>query len=180
MKLTPQVIEELTEYDWRFDFSYRDIPAGIANNTAQVFPLGGQNNSGATGWNGINNSSPQMRASDQMVQAFLHLSTPFANTADTAFNSNTFSVGDQNSATRYFNAVQINANGSFVVDTYYAPNNAFIYTAAILPQYLQCTLNSMAAKSISNLNTGRLQIYYQLYRAGAKEKVLDLTAQPFV
>lgn len=180
MKLGPQVIEELTEYDWRWDFSYRDIPAGIANNTAQVFPLGGANNSGSTSWNGINNSAPQMRASDQMIQAGLFLITPFANTADTAFNTNTGSFGDQNSATRFFNAVQLNLNGTFVPYSYYAPNNAFIYTAALLPQYLQFTLNSQSGKTISNLNQGKLYLAYELFRAGAKEKVLDLTQQPFV
>lgn len=180
MKLLPQVIEELTEYDWRWDFSYRDIPAAIANNTSQVFPIGGQNNPGSFGWNGINNSQPQQRAGDAMVQAWLHIITPFANTADTAFNNNTMSFGDQNSPTRFFNAVQGNLNGSFVPDTYFAPNNAFIYTAGILPQYLQFTLNSMAGKSISNLNQGKIVIYMQLYRAGAKEKNLDLTQPSFV
>jgi len=180
MKLLSNVIEELTEFNWRWDFSYRDIPAGIANNTAQVFPLGGVNNQGATGWNGINNTQPQMKDGDFIVQAALHLITPFANTADTAFNSDTMSFGDQGSATRFFNAVEGNLNGTFVNDSFFTPNNAFKYVTANLPQYLQFTLNSMAGKSISNLNQGKLYIQFQLFRAAAKEKVLDLTKPPYV
>jgi hypothetical protein len=180
MKLGPQVIEEMTEYDWRWDFSFSDIPAGIANNTAQVFPLGGANAQGSLAWNGVNNSQPQMKSGDQMVQAYLHIITPFANTADTGLNSTTMSFGDQGSATRFFSAVQGNLNGSFVTDSYYAPNNAYIYLTAALPQYLQFTLNSMAAKSISNLNQGKIAIYFQLYRAGAKEKNLDLSQPAYV
>lgn len=180
MKLGPQVIEELTEYDWRWDFSFRDIPAGIANNTPQVFPLGGINVQGTSGWNGVNNSQPTMRAGDQMVQVYLHIITPFANTADTAFNTTTVSLGDQGSATRFLSAVQVNLNGAFVTDTYFAPNNAYIYLVGVLPQYLQFTLNSQSAKSISNLNQGKLAIYFQLYRAGAKEKNLDLSQPSYV
>lgn len=180
MKLGPQVIEELTEFDWRWDFSFRDIPAGIANNTAQVFPLGGANNQGSSGWNGVNNAQPQMRAGDIIVQAYLHIITPFANAADTAFNSNTMSLGDQGSATRFFNAVQGNLNGAFVTDSMYTPNNAYIYLVGVLPQYLQFTLNSMAAKSLSNLTQGKIEIQFQLFRGGAKEKNLDLSQPSYV
>lgn len=169
MKLSPQLLEELTEFNWRWDFSYRDIPAGIANNTAQVFPLGGINVSGGY-WNGVNNSAPQMQDGDIIIEAEMHLITPFANTADTAFNTTTVSFGDQGSATRFFSAVQVNLNGTFVNDSIYTPNNAYIYLAANLPQYLQFTLNSQSGKSISNLNQGQLWIGFQLFRAKAKEK----------
>lgn len=180
MKLGPQVIEEMTEFNFRWDFSFRDIPAGIANNTSQVFPIGGLNNQGTNQWNGVNNQQPQLKAGDYIVEATLHLITPFANTADTAFNNCTVSIGDQNSATRYFSAVQVNLNGTFVPDSSFTPNNMFVYTVAILPQYLQFTLNSMAGKSISNLNQGKLWFQFQLFRAGAKEKNIDLSQPSYV
>lgn len=180
MKFSQQAIEELTEFTGRWDFTFSDIPTGIAVNTAQVFPLGGINNQGTFTWNGVNNSQPQMRVSDSIIQAWLHILQPFANTADTAFNSTTMSLGDQGSATRFFNAVQGNLNGTPTIDTYFNPSAAYIYTTSVLPQYLQFTLNSMAGKSISNLNQGHIVIWLEIYRAGAKEKNIDLINPPYV
>jgi hypothetical protein len=174
MKYGPQVLEEAIsgDYNWRWDFSFRDIPAGIANNTAQVFPLSGIVPAGVL-------QNPQMRAGDTIIQAHLHLVTPFANSADAAFNSTTMSVGDQASATRFFSAVQGNLNGAFVPDSFFNPGSAFIYLVGALPQFLQFTLNSMAAKSISNLTQGKLWVDFELFRGGAKERNLDLSQPSF-
>jgi hypothetical protein len=162
MRFTPLTLEEraASTFTHRFDFSYADIPTGLATNTAQVF---GAANAPA-GWKGL----PAFKASDVSVRQELHVSEKFQNTADTALNTTTVSFGDAGSATRFFSAVETNQNGTAVVDTIpgSAPNQ--VYTA---PSQLQFTLNSMAGKSISNLNRGKLYILLELQRfAGPTEK----------
>jgi hypothetical protein len=134
----------------RIDFSTADIPAGIAVNTSQVFstaPL------------------PALAASDIIKRIYLHVSTPFAVSTDAAFNSTTLSLGDAGSATRFASAVQINANGTPTINTFPGASENFIYTAA---GQLQITLNSMAAKSLSNLNVGKLYILLNVERGADK------------
>lgn len=162
MKVTPLTDNEGAPGLWGFqvDFSYRDIPAGIANNTAYTWAAG---------------FLPAVAAGDEIIQCEMHLITPFANTADPAFNSDTLSFGDGSSATRFFNAVEANLNGSYVVDSSYS--TPFFYTAA---GQLQIQMGSMTAKSLSNLNQGKAVIYVKLFRAGAKVKNLDLSKPPYV
>jgi len=131
-------------YTHRFDFSWRTLNGlVIGTNTAQNFRIG------------------IVAAGDQLVQAHLHLTTAFKVAADAAFNSITFDFGDTGSATRYFSGVQINANGSFVVDSYLGPASAFIYTAA---SNLVVNFNSMAAKDLTNLDTGKGYLEFELLR----------------
>lgn len=162
MKVTPLTDNEGAPGLWGFqiDFSYRDIPAGIANNTSNTtWPI----------------ALPQLAAGDEIMQMELHLITPFENTADAAFNSDTLSFGDAGSATRFFSAVELNKNGTYVVDSNYS--TPFFYTAA--GQFV-LTMNSMTAKSLSNLNAGKAVIYVKLFRAGAKAKNLDLSKPAYV
>ena len=162
MKVLPQAIEEQQggDLNYRIDFSYRDITAGIANNTAFTLTLF------------------KLLAGDWIMRAELHLTTPFANSTDTGFNSDTFSLGDTASATRYFSGVELNLNGSYVVDSLY--NTPYNIAAAALPQDIILTLNSMSGKSLSNLTQGKLWIGLQLYRPGKKVQNLDLTQPPYV
>lgn len=162
MKFSPLTIEELAStagFTHRLDFSYRDIPAGIANNTSQVWGAG---------------FLPALAISDVVVKTELHLTQKFANTADAAFNSDTISFGDVTTATRFINASEANTNGSAVLDVIPGANQNVIYTAA---GQLQLTLNSMAAKSLSNLNAGKAYILLSINRAAAnvREK-----AVPFI
>lgn len=161
MKLMPHTQNEITRggYSHRLDFSFRDFPAGIANNTAKSFDI------------------CAVSAGDQIVQAHLHLTTPFENTADAAFNSVTFDFGDDSSATRYFSGVQIDINGTEVIDSYLDPTGDFIYTAAGI---LRINFNSMTAKSLSNLNKGKLYLEFLLMRHSDKAKNVDLSQPPYV
>jgi hypothetical protein len=162
MRFTPLTYEEraAANFTHRFDFSFADIPAGIAANTSQVF---GAANSPA-GWKGL----PAFKASDVSVRQELHVTEKFQNTADTALNTTTVSFGDAGSATRFFSAVETNQNGAAVVDTTPGASPSQVYTA---PSQLQFTVNSLAGKSISNLNRGKLFILLQLQRfSGPTEK----------
>jgi hypothetical protein len=148
MKFAPCVDEERsTGWTHRLDFSYQDIPAGIANNTSKVWAAG---------------FLPAVAASDIIKRVEYHLTTPFQNTADAAFNSDTVSLGDATTATRFINASEANLNGTEVLDVFPGAVENVIYTAA---GQLQLTLNSMAAKSISNLNRGQAYILFHIDRA---------------
>jgi hypothetical protein len=138
MKFGPLTEEEraASGFTHRLDFSYQDIPTGIANNTSTTWSTG---------------FLPAIRAGDIELKSQLHLTTPFENTADAAFNSSTLSFGTVTTATRYVNASETNKNGSFVSNVIGAnPNDIYTATGALI-----LTLNSMAAKSLSNLNKGQ-------------------------
>jgi hypothetical protein len=135
MKFSPLILEEQGKqgFTHRLDFSFRDIPAGIAVNTAWVKDVAV-----------IPNGSI-------VYNAFLLLVTPFQDLSDAAFNTSTLSVGDAASATRYLNAVETNLNGTEVLNSFTSAVN-FIYTAAGV---LRLTLNAMAAKTVSDLDKGQ-------------------------
>lgn len=161
MKFSCLTIEERAAtggFTHRLDFSYADIPAGIANNTSKVWAAG---------------FLPAVAASDIIKRVELHLTTKFQNTADAAFNSDTISIGDATTATRFVNASEANANGTAVNDVFPGAVENVIYTAA---GQLQLTLNSMAAKSISNLNAGKAYCLFAIDRAADPAR---MAAPPF-
>lgn len=146
MKFSPNIENEVAglDYTHRLDFSWQDIPAGIAANTSNTtWPI----------------TLPTPVAGDEVISAHLHVTEAFQNTADAAFNSTTVSLGDTNSATRFFSAVQVNANGSVVPDS--TEQTDYIYTT---PYQLVLTMNSMTAKSLSNLNKGKAYIEMKIFR----------------
>jgi hypothetical protein len=151
-KFYPQISNEVAQqaYTHRFDFSYQDIPSGIALAAAQVFLL------------------PKVVAGDEVIELFVRLITPFSNSADAAFNSTTIDIGDDVSPTTYATAIQINLNGTFVTNTH-IPDKNNVYTAA---HQLQIRLNSMAAKTLSSLNRGQIWIDWNIFRAADKPKNL--------
>jgi hypothetical protein len=139
MKFSPLTEEEraASGFTHRLDFSYADIPAGIANNTSTTWTTG---------------YLPAIRAGDVHRECELHLTTPFSHSTDAAFNSCTLSYGTNTTATRYISASETNLNGTEVLNVIPGTNPNDVYTAA---GYLILTLNSMASKSLSNLNRGQ-------------------------
>ncbi len=141
LKLSPNISEETAQQDYthRLVFRYSDIPASVANNTA-------------TTWN-----VATLPAGTIIFKAVLIMVTAFQDASDTAFNSDTVSLGDTGSATRYFSAVEFNVNGTEVPDTIYS--TPYLYTAS---DTLILTLNSMTAKSVSNLDVGTGLVLLQI------------------
>jgi hypothetical protein len=80
-------------------------------------------------------------------------------TPDAAFNSDTVSFGDTGSVARHLAATEANANGTFLR---VIGNTVYLYPAA---DTLQVTVNSMAAKSLSNLNRGEYHVFFALCRS---------------
>lgn len=149
MRFVPLLDEERNDgFTHRLDFSYRDIPSGIANNTSKVWSTG---------------DLPAVAASDIVVKTELHLTQAFSDASDTDFNTTTLSFGDATTATRFINASETNVNGTEVLNVIPGANQNVIYTAA---GQLTLTLNSMAAKSLSDLDRGKGYIKIGLIRAG--------------
>ena len=155
MRFTPLTEAEAAAsgFTHRLDMSYTDIPPGLAAAAAYV-------------WNVP--PMPGVKASDIVKSVEMHVTTKFQNTADAAFNSDTVSLGDATLATRFLSAVEVNFNGTAVVDTIPGAAPNYVYTAAA---QIQLTMNSMAAKTLSSLNKGALYILFNILRAaGVYEK----------
>lgn len=149
MKNIPQVSEEVVQsgFTHRADFSWRDffgVTIGAA--TDKAFTLAA------------------VAAGDQLVAAHLHLTTPFKDASDAAFNDIALDFGDDGSGTRYFSGVQINENGTEVIDSYLDAGSDHIFTAA---GSLIVNFNSMTAKDLTNVDIGKLYLEYTLLRHGA-------------
>ncbi len=141
MKFTPLLSEEAAKQDYthRLDFSYKDIPAGIANNTS-------------TTWN-----VTTLPAATIFYGAKALLDVAFEDLSDSAFNDDTFSLGDDGSATRFFSGVQINRNGTEVYDSLNVTPYQYASAGTLI-----LTLNSMTAKSLSNLDKGQMSIFLKI------------------
>ena len=150
MRFAPLTIEEraASQMTHRLDFDVSDIPAGIATNTAYTFntaPL------------------PLLRAGMVVKRIHFYLTTPLKNSADAAYNTTTINLGEAGSATRWMSAVELNENGTEVITTFPGAAENTIYTAN---SQIALTLNSMAAKTLSSLNTGKFYCLFNI-EAGA-------------
>lgn len=154
MKFAPLTLEEraATGMTHRLDFDVSDIPTGIATNTAYTFntaPL------------------PLLKAGMIVKRILAYLSIPLKNSADVNFNSTTLTLGDAGSATRWMNAVQLNENGTEVLTTFPGAAENTIYTGN---SQIALTLGSMAAKSLSDLNTGKFYVLFSIENANDPAK----------
>lgn len=99
-------------------------------------------------------------AGDVLIKASLRLQPALKDASDAAFNSTTLSFGDEDLATRFFSAVQANENGTEVIHSF--ENTAFgPYTAE---KQIIFTVNSMAAKALSDIDVGEAVLNFELYR----------------
>lgn len=153
MKFTCLTAQERadTGMNYRLDFDYTDIPTGVAVNTAAVI------NTAALGLPIIPNGSIIRRSQ-------LHLTTPFEDVSDAAFNDMKISIGDAGSATRFINASQANVNGTEVLNVYPGATENVVYTA---DSRFQITFGSMAAKTVSDIDKGKAYFLYGLDNTSA-------------
>lgn len=100
-----------------------------------------------------------LAAGDVVQRVMWYLRRAFENTADAAFNSDTVSVGDTAAVTTHLAAAEANINGTEII--WRTGNTAVLYTAA---DVLTVTINSMAAKSLVNINRGELLLFFSLSR----------------
>jgi hypothetical protein len=93
---------------------------------------------------------------------------PFQNTLDAGFNSDTVSFGDATLITQHFAATEANNAGPLRI----MGNTAVLYTAA---NTLQIGVNSMAAKSLANINRGEYHVFFCLSRTDDVSKAIART-----
>ena len=146
-KFYPQIGDEVAQqtYTHRFDFSYQDIPAGIAVSTSQVFLL------------------PKVVAGDEVIELGVRLITAFSGGGNTTV---TLDIGDQSSPTTFGLALAI---GTTPINFQHIVDKNLVYAA---PNQLQIRLNPAAGFTLSALTAGQLWIVWNIFRATAKEKNL--------
>ena len=95
-------------------------------------------------------------AGDVVEKAAIKLVTPFKDASDSAFNDTKVQVGDGTDTDEYIAATQVNVNGTEVLFAANVNTVPFAYTAADTVDLL---VESMTAKSLSNIDAGEIHIY---------------------
>ena len=95
-------------------------------------------------------------AGDVVEKAAYKLVTAFSDASDAAFNDTKVQVGDGSDTDEYIAATQVNENGTEVLFAANVNTVPFAYTAADTVDLL---VESMTAKSLSNLDAGEIHIY---------------------
>ena len=99
-------------------------------------------------------------AGDLFAVSCAVLKTPFSDASDAAFNSTQITIGDGGDADRFVAQTQINENGTEIdyIDGAAAQNGGYTFLATDTVDIL---IESMAAKSLSDLDAGEIWIYYR-------------------
>jgi len=95
-------------------------------------------------------------AGDVVDKAAYQLVTAFSDASDSALNDTKVQVGDGGDTDRYIAATQVNVNGTEVLFAANANTTSYAYTAADTVDLL---VESMTAKSLSDLDAGEIHIY---------------------
>jgi hypothetical protein len=95
-------------------------------------------------------------AGDVVEKAAYKLVTAFSDASDGAFNDTKVQVGDGTDTDEYIAATQVNVNGTEVLYAANVNTVPFAYTAADTVDLL---VESMTAKSLSDLDAGEIHIY---------------------
>lgn len=95
-------------------------------------------------------------AGDVVEKAAYKLVTAYSDASDAAFNDTKVQVGDGGDTDRFIAATQVNENGTEVLFAANANTTAYAYTAADTVDLL---VESMTAKSLSELDAGEIHIY---------------------
>ena len=103
-------------------------------------------------------------AGDVVEKAAYKLVTAFSDASDAALNDTKVQVGDGADTDRYIAATQVNVNGTEVLFAANANTTAYAYTAADTVDLL---VESMTAKSLSDLDAGEIHIYLAVTKLAA-------------
>lgn len=104
---------------------------------------------------------------DAIGKVATRVKTSFENTADAAFNTTAATVGDTaNAVNNHIASQELNKNTTVVVEKF---SNTLVgpYTAA---DKIAITFNAMAAKKLSDINKGEIEVLFQLQRISQLEK----------
>lgn len=102
-----------------------------------------------------------VRAGSVVKNAAVVLKTAFKDASDAAFNTTAITVGDDGDTDRLIASMELNENGTEV--TYKvnpAANLPYAFTAS---NTLDVVFGSMSAKSLSDIDTGEVWIFLEIY-----------------
>jgi len=125
-------------FNYRFIVDHTDLTT-TANNTAQNVTL------------------ITLPANSVVLRAATWVKTPFANSADTAFNTTALIVGDSGDNDRYITSQELNVNGTIVRAKAHAQSTtpfANTSSTAVLANFA-----SMAGKNLDALDQGEVHIF---------------------
>ena len=98
-----------------------------------------------------------LAAGDVVTTAAIKLVTPFEDASDADLDDTKVQLGDTGDDDEYIAATQVNENGTEVLFAAAVPASVpLVYTAANAVELL---VESMTAKSLSNIDTGELHVY---------------------
>ena len=97
-----------------------------------------------------------LAAGDVVTTAAWKLVTPFKDASDSALNDTKVQLGDTADDDEYIVATQVNENGEVLFAAAAPASVPLVYTAANAVELL---VESMTAKSLSDIDTGELHVY---------------------
>ena len=113
-----------------------------------------------------------LKAGDAIDRIYWKLKTTFQDASDSAFNTDTMSIGDTaTGVTKWIAAKEVNENGT--ESLYFAQFvGGTFYTAA---DSITMTFNSQTAKALNDLDTGEVELFWHLVRPGRLERASQAT-----
>jgi hypothetical protein len=106
---------------------------------------------------------------DAIGKVATRVKTSFKDVSDTAFNTTAITVGDTaNAVNNHITSQETNANGTVVVEKF---SNTLVgpYTAA---DKIAITFSAMAAKKLSDIDQGEIEVLFQLQRIRVLEQAM--------
>jgi hypothetical protein len=127
-------------YNYRFVINHTDLTTA-ADNTAQDITL------------------ITLPAYSVVKSAATYLKTPFKQTSDASYNSNTVIVGDSVDDNRYIASQQINENGTEILAQVHPSTtpHANVAATAVVAKFA-----SMASYSLADLDAGEIHIFLEV------------------
>ena len=95
--------------------------------------------------------------------AAYRLITKFEDASDNALNTTTMIVGDGGSTSRFIVSKELNVNGTEIVEWATANATDSLPFSYITADTVDAVFGSMAAKSLSDVDTGEVHIYLGVY-----------------
>jgi len=138
LQLLPLETAAQVGFTHRITLTHEDLTQATAN-TAQTIPI------------------LSVPAGAYVRDCATYLETAFADASDTAFNTTAIIIGDDGDTDRLLASTELNVNGTEVIwQGTVAANVPYIFTAA---NTIDLIVGSMAAKSLSDIDTGKLVVY---------------------
>jgi hypothetical protein len=145
MNVYPLQLEQSGHFTHKVVLTHADLTETAAN-TAQVIEM------------------ITVAAGDIVTDAAFIMTTSFTDASDAAFNTVAVTVGDGGSATRYLSSTETNSNGTEVFYKAGTLTAGNMYTVA---DTVDITFNSMALKSLVDIDAGSLTILLKVVRAAS-------------